>query len=118
MLKFFQKLGAGLKKTSDKISDGIKDIVTKRKVDGSLLDELEELLIASDLGVKTSSDIIASFSKEKFDKQVSPQEVKEALAQKITDILLPLEAEFETGSHKPYVVLMAGVNGAGKTTTI
>ena len=62
MFGFFQKLSQGLKKTSDKLTEGLKDIVTKRKVDAALLDELEELLITSDLGVQASADIIKAFS--------------------------------------------------------
>jgi len=118
MINFFQKLGLGLKKTSDKITLGLKDIVLKRKVDTSVLQDLEELLISSDLGVAASMDIIKSFGTQKFDKEVSELEVKEALASEIAKLLKPLEASFETSSHRPYVVLMVGVNGAGKTTTI
>ena len=118
MISFFQKLGLGLKKTSDKISEGIKDIVFKRKIDNDALDELEELLISADLGVKASGDIIAAFSKTKFNKEVEDKEVKEALSAQIATILKPLEASFHVDGSKPYVVLRVGVNGAGKTTTI
>ncbi|HCU58801.1 MAG TPA: signal recognition particle-docking protein FtsY [Alphaproteobacteria bacterium] len=118
MVGFFEKLGLGLKKTSDKISSGLKDIISKRKVDHSVLEDLEELLISSDLGVAASADIIQSFSSQKFDKEVSEQEIKEALSAEITKLLKPMEADFDVSSHKPYVVLMVGVNGAGKTTTI
>jgi len=118
MISFFQKLGLGLKKTSDKISAGIKDIVSKRKVDASVLEELEELLIGADLGVKASTDIIKSFGTQKFDKEVSDLEVKEALSAEIAKLLKPLEVSFDVSEKKPYVLLMVGVNGAGKTTTI
>lgn len=118
MVSFFQKLGLGLKKTSDKISEGLKDIVSKRKVDQKVLEELEELLISSDIGVQASADIIEKFSAQKFDKEVSVNEVKKALGDEVSKLLKPLEANFETGTHKPYVILMVGVNGAGKTTTI
>ncbi|MBO4294878.1 MAG: signal recognition particle-docking protein FtsY [Alphaproteobacteria bacterium] len=118
MINFFQKLGLGLKKTSDKISEGIKNIVNKRKVDKEVLEELEDLLITADLGVKASQDIIAAFSKTKFDKEVEDKEVKETLAAQIAELLKPLEASFCVTQHKPYVILMVGVNGAGKTTTI
>ena len=118
MISFFQKLGLGLKKTSDKISAGIKDIVSKRKVDASVLEELEELLIGADLGVKASTDIIKSFGSQKFDKEVSDLEVKEALSAEIAKLLKPLEVSFDVSGKKPYVLLMVGVNGAGKTTTI
>ncbi len=118
MISFFQKLGLGLKKTSDKISEGLKEIVLKRKVDREVLEELEELLISSDIGVQASADIIESFSAQKFDKEVSLSEVKEALCCETAKILMPLETHFDVSEHKPYVILMVGVNGAGKTTTV
>jgi len=118
MVGFFQRLGLGLKKTSDKITCGLKDIVSKKKVDTSVLEELEELLITSDLGVSASQDIIQGFGAQKFDKEISEQEIKEALSVEMTKLLKPLEASFDVSSSKPYVVLMVGVNGAGKTTTI
>lgn len=118
MISFFQKLGLGLKKTSDKISSGIRDIVSKRKIDGSVLEELEDFLIGADLGVKASADIIKSFGHQKFDKEISDVEVREALAAEITALLKPLEISLDVEQRKPYVVLMVGVNGAGKTTTI
>jgi len=118
MVNFFQKLGLGLKKTSDKISSNLKDIILKRKVDNTLLEELEELLISADVGVKASARIIKGFSAARFDKQITDVEVRQALAEQISKMLQPLEAEFKTDSAKPFVVLAVGVNGSGKTTTI
>ena len=119
MVNFFQKLGLGLKKTSAKITGGINDIFTKKKIDSQTLEELEELLISSDLGVKTSAKIIDAFAKIRMDKEVSEDEIKQALASELEKILKPLEADFITEIQpKPYVILMVGVNGAGKTTTI
>jgi len=119
MVSFFQKLGLGLKKSSAKITSGISDIFTKKKIDSQTLEELEELLITADLGIKSSAKIISEFAKIKIDKEVSENEIKQALASEIEKILKPLEANFTIDcKQKPYVVLMVGVNGAGKTTTI
>ena len=119
MVNFFQKLGLGLKKTSAKISGGISDIFTKQKVDAQTLEELEELLISADMGVKASAKIIAAFADKRLDKEISEQEIKQALAEDIARLLKPCEAEFKIdNAAKPYVILMVGVNGAGKTTTI
>lgn len=118
MSNFLQKLGFGLKKSSLKISGGISDIFNKRKVDADALEELEELLISADLGVKAATRIIGSFSKKRLDKEASDMEIKKALAEDIAQLLKPLEAEFSVAAAKPFVVLMVGVNGAGKTTTI
>lgn len=119
MVNFFQKLGLGLKKTSAKLTGGISDIFTKKKIDAQTLEELEELLISSDLGVKTAGRIIESFAKIRMNKEITEDEIKQTLASEIEKILQPLEVEFVVESaQKPYVILMVGVNGAGKTTTI
>lgn len=119
MTNFFQKLGFGLKKTSNKISTGISDIFTKKKVDEQTLDELEELLITSDIGVKASAKIIAAFAKRRLDKDVSDEEIKRELAADMEQILVSCQQPLTVDkSKKPFVILMVGVNGAGKTTTI
>lgn len=119
MTDFLQKLTAGLKKTSAKLGGGISDIFTKRKVDSATLEELEELLISSDLGVKATGRIITRFAEKRLNKEITLPEIKKSLADDITEILRPCEAEFVLDAAvKPYVVLMVGVNGAGKTTTI
>lgn len=116
---FLQKLGIGLKKTSNKIGGGISDIFTKKKVDEQTLEELEELLITADMGVKASGKIIAKFAGKRLNKEADENEIKEALAEDIGTMLAVLEKDFVIDkSIKPYVILMVGVNGAGKTTTI
>lgn len=116
---FLQKLGLGLKKTSNKIGGGISDIFTKKKVDEQTLEELEELLITADMGVKASGKIIAKFADKRLNKEADENEIKEALAEDIGTMLAVLEKDFVIDkSIRPYVILMVGVNGAGKTTTI
>lgn len=119
MTNFLQKLGFGLKKTSDKISGGISNIFTKKKIDTQTLEELEELLITSDIGIKATTKILQNFAKRKLDKDADEQEIKQELASDIEQILAPCQAPLTINKeHKPYVILMVGVNGAGKTTTI
>lgn len=119
MTNFFQKLGLGLKKSSDKLTSGISDIFTKRKVDSQTLEELEELLITSDLGVKASTKIIAKFGERRLNKDASSAEIRSELAADIEAILKPCEQNLVIDNNiKPFVILMVGVNGAGKTTTI
>lgn len=119
MSNFFKKLGFGLKKSSSKLTEGISDIFTKKKVDEQTLEELEELLITSDLGVKASTKIINAFAKRRLDKDISDNEIKAELATDIEAILKPCEKPLKIEkSPKPFVILMVGVNGAGKTTTI
>ena len=118
-MSFWEKLGLGLKKSSAKISSGISDIFTKKKLDNATLEELEELLLTADMGVASSQKIIAEFAKQKQNRDISDEEIRSLLAQNIESILKPCEQEFIIASeNKPYIILMVGVNGAGKTTTI
>ncbi len=119
MSNFFARLGLGLKKSSNKISGGLSGIFTKKKVDAQTLEELEELLISADLGVKASTGIINGFAKRRLDKDISLPEIKEELAADIETILTPCQQPLIISpQNKPFVILMVGVNGAGKTTTI
>jgi fused signal recognition particle receptor len=112
---WLSRLSGGLKKSSQKFTD----VFTKKKLDQDALDELEEALIMADLGPKTAAKIIADFSANRFGKDISEDEVKQALAGLITDILTPVVKPLElTKTDGPFVILMTGVNGAGKTTTI
>ncbi|MCG8492066.1 MAG: signal recognition particle-docking protein FtsY [Sneathiellales bacterium] len=116
---WFRRLKEGLKKSSNAISTGITDIFTKRKLDDDVLEELEELLITSDLGVTTAARIAANIGKSRYDKEISPEEIREALAEEVAAILKPVALPFELKTDlKPHVVLVVGVNGSGKTTTI
>lgn len=118
---WFSRLSKGLSKSSNKITQGLGDLVTRKKLDQDMLDELEELLITADLGPKTAAKLIEEFGKDRFGKDISEQEIKEALAASIAHILKPvagqmlMDCEQDTG---PFTVLVCGVNGVGKTTTI
>ncbi len=113
------RLASGLSRTSSRISDGITGIFSGRKLDDAAVEELEELLIAADIGVSTAARLCAEFARTRFDKEIAPDEVREALAEEIADILEPIARPLEIDrARKPHVVLVVGVNGAGKTTTI
>lgn len=119
MSGWLAKLGLGLKKSSQKISGGISDIFTKKRIDAETLVELEDLLISADMGVKASAKIAAAFGKKRFDKELDEKDIRRELAAEIEKILKPWEKSLIIGAEKkPFVVLMVGVNGAGKTTTI
>ena len=115
---WFARLKFGLSLSSNKISDGITGIFTKRKLDQDALDELEELLITADLGPATAARLTAAIAKNRFDKEISGEEIRLALADEIQKILTPVEKPLFTVDAKPFVILMVGVNGTGKTTTI
>lgn len=116
---WFSRLKTGLTRSSSKLSDGITGIFTKRKLDNAALEELEDLLITSDLGVATAAKLTANLAKTRFNKDVDPNEVREALADDIAEILEPVAHPLTINpARKPHVVLVVGVNGSGKTTTI
>ncbi|MEQ9334767.1 signal recognition particle-docking protein FtsY [Thalassobaculum sp.] len=117
---WFARLRDGLAKSSRRLVDGISGLFVKRRLDAATLEELEDLLITADLGVETAARLTANLAREKFDKEVTGDEVRAAFAADIAEILAPVAVPLEprdlpTG---PFVVLMVGVNGSGKTTTI
>lgn len=119
MSGFFQKLGWGLKKTSQNLSQGIADIFTKESLSSDVITDLEELLYTADVGVKATSEIVERFTARRFDKNSSIEQIKQELKNDIVSLIKPSEQEFVIDkSKKPFVILMVGVNGAGKTTTI
>ncbi|WP_353210049.1 signal recognition particle-docking protein FtsY [Rhodovarius sp.] len=116
---FFGRLKAGLARSTARLTEGLTAAFTKRKLDDAALEELEETLITADIGVAASSRIVQSFRRTRFGREVSPEEVKEALAGEIAAILAPVARPMPIDtSHAPHVVLVVGVNGVGKTTTI
>ena len=116
---FFSRLKEGLSRSTQKLSTSITAVFTKRKLDDAALDELEELLIAADLGPGAACRVIDAFRRTRFGTDVTDEEIKTALAEEITAILAPVAHPLEIdASHAPHVVLVVGVNGTGKTTTI
>ena len=115
---WFQKLRAGLSRSSAKLTESITGVFTKRKLDRALLDELEEKLIAADLGPATAAKLIAALAKDRFDKEITEEEVRKVFADEVAGILAPIAKPLVISARKPHVVLVVGVNGSGKTTTI
>jgi fused signal recognition particle receptor len=115
---WFQRLRAGLSRSSTRIGDSITGLFTKRKLDKALLDELEEALIAADLGPATAAKLTGALAKERFGKDITTEETRDVFATEITRILSPVAKPLIIAGHRPHVVLVVGVNGSGKTTTI
>lgn len=115
---FLDRVSTGLRKSTSRMSDSVTAIFTKRKLDDEALEELEDLLISSDLGVGVASKVTTLLARDKFDKEVTDMEVKIALADVISDILTPLEKPIVLGETTPQILLFVGVNGSGKTTTL
>lgn len=113
------KINHGLDKTSKPFSLQIAQIFTHKKLGNETLEELEDLLIVSDIGVKVASRIIKDLKAKKFDRQISDEEIKEFLRSELESILLPCQKALEIKDDlKPQIIVVNGVNGAGKTTTI
>ncbi|MEK7266703.1 MAG: signal recognition particle-docking protein FtsY [Pseudomonadota bacterium] len=116
---FFARLAGGLSKTTQRLSEGVAAIVTKRKLDNETLDALEELLIGADLGVNASARVRETLARDRFNKEVSDEEVRAALAEVVAESLVGREQALTIDrTRRPHVILTVGVNGAGKTTTI
>lgn len=116
---FFEKLKNGLGKTRDSFNEKINNVFsTFRKVDEELLEELEEILIMSDIGVETSTKIIANLrDRIKKEKITEQEDVKKTLKEEMIKILEIPNKELQLNT-KPSVILVVGVNGVGKTTSI
>jgi fused signal recognition particle receptor len=119
MAGFFARLKDGLSRSTQKLSGGITAALVHRRLDDAALAELEEALIAADLGPAVAARIIASFRRSRFGREVTDTEVRDALAAEIAAILQPVAVPFVLDpARRPHVVLVVGVNGNGKTTTI
>ena len=116
----FGKFKLGLSKSSKNLSSGLNDLIFKKKIEENELNELEDFLIQSDVGVEVASELKKKFSSTKIDpKKDNKNEVFKIFSDYILEILKPLEKNLENLSkNKPCVILVAGVNGVGKTTTI
>ena len=115
---WWTRLKEGLARSSSSIGTGIGDIFTKRKLDAAMLEELEDVLIRADLGVATATRISELVGKGRFDRDVSPDDVKAILAAEVERVLAPHAVPIAVDARKPFVILVVGVNGSGKTTTI
>jgi fused signal recognition particle receptor len=116
---WFSRLKAGLSRSTAKLTESVTTLFTKRKLDDAALEELEETLIAADLGVAASRRIVEGFRRTRFGKEVSEEEIKATLAEEIAAILAPVAVPLAIEpARAPHVVLVVGVNGTGKTTTI
>ena len=116
---FFEKLKQGMNKTKNAFDEKINDVFKSfRKVDEDFLDELEEILIMSDIGVDTSVEIINNLrNRIKKEKLQDEEDVKKALREEMQNILDVTDVSLHLNT-KPSVILVVGVNGVGKTTSI
>jgi fused signal recognition particle receptor len=116
----FDKFKIGFKKTASTFTSGLKDIIVKKEIDDKTLDQIEEYLIQSDVGLTVAAEIKQIIAQEKIDpKNNVMNEVSLILKDYIITLMRPLENEdFFNKKEKLNAVLVSGVNGVGKTTTI
>lgn len=116
---WFARLKDGLSKTSNRLTENITAIFTKRKLDSQMLQELEDALIQADLGVDMAMRITEEVARGRFDKEIAPEEVRAVLGAEVAAVLEPMAQPLKLDAkNKPHVILVTGVNGTGKTTTI
>jgi len=117
-MSWLDRLTAGFKKTADKVGENLTGLVKEQALDTSTLDDIEEALIASDLGPEASKRIREAIAARKFE-QLDERGLRTILAEEIEKILAPVAKPLDVwGFPRPHVILVIGVNGSGKTTTI
>ena len=118
-LSWWRRLSSGLKRTSSSLGTAVADLVTKRKLDRAMLDDIEDVLLRADLGTAVAVRIADAVGAGRYDKAISADEVKTVVATEVEKVLAPVAKPLEIDqTQKPFVILVVGVNGSGKTTTI
>src|SRR6202022_3649732 len=118
-LSWWRRLSGGLKRTSSSLGSAGADLVTKRKPDRAMLDDIGEVLLGADPGTEGAVRIADAVGKGRYDKAISADDVKAVIATEVEKVLSPVAKPLEIdNTHKPFVILVVGVNGSGKTTTI
>ena len=116
---WLQRLASGLKRSSDQLTGGITAVFTKKRLDQAMLDELEDILIQADFGLDMATTVTEALRRDRFDRDIAPDEVRAVLAAEVEKVLAPVAQSLVIDpGKKPFVILMVGVNGSGKTTTI
>jgi fused signal recognition particle receptor len=116
-MSFWKRLTGGLSRSASKIGEGLSRIGF-RGADPKTLQEVEDLLIASDIGIETTSKIVMALNDGRLGERYEEAEFKTLIASEVEKVLGQVEQPLDISSHKPFVVLAVGVNGSGKTTTL
>ncbi len=116
---FFERLKAGLSRSTAGLSDGLIGVIAGKKLDAATIEELEDALIGADLGPAQAARIAGEIAKGRHDAMISDFDLRRLLCREIEKVLAPAAKPLVVdGGKKPFVILVAGVNGTGKTTTI
>ena len=118
-LSWWRRLSSGLKRTSSSLGTAVADLVTKRKLDRAMLEDIEDVLLRADLGTEVAARISAAVGHGRYDKSITADDVKAVVATEVEKVLAPVANPLVIdATQKPFVILVVGVNGSGKTTTI
>ena len=118
-LSWWRRLSGGLKRTSSSLSAAVAGLVTKRKLDRAMLDDIEDVLLRADLGTEVAARIAAAVGVGRYDKSITAEDVKTVVATEVEKVLSPVAKPLDIdATQRPFVILVVGVNGSGKTTTI
>jgi fused signal recognition particle receptor len=118
-LSWWRRLSSGLKRTSSSLGTAVADLVTKRKLDRAMLEDIEDVLLRADLGTEVAARIAAAVGVGRYDKAITADDVKAVVASEVEKVLAPVAKPLVIDeAQKPFVILVVGVNGSGKTTTI
>ncbi len=118
-MSWFRRLKEGLGKSSSRLVDGITRALGSGRLDEATIQEIEEALIAADLGPAVAAKLAGSLREKKFSREITAEAVRESLAEDVAALLSPVARGFALDpARKPHVVLVVGVNGSGTTTTI
>jgi fused signal recognition particle receptor len=118
-LSWWRRLSSGLKRTSNSLGTAVADLVTKRKLDRAMLDDIEDVLLRADLGTEVAARIAKAVGVGRYDKAISADDVKAVVAAEVEKVLSAVAKPLVIdAAQKPFVILVVGVNGSGKTTTI
>ena len=116
---FADKIKKGLTKTREKLTSELTSLFTGKKIDEALFEELETILLTSDVGISATTFLLDSIRVSvKKNNIENADEIKGLLKEKLTELLTPIENPLILKGTNPYVIMVVGVNGAGKTTTI
>jgi len=115
----FDRLKKGLEKTKRQLSDTFSSISFGRKIDESLFEDIEMVLLQADVGIDATEEIVEFLRKESKRRKITEgEQLKELLKEKLIEILTPCSGQLELLGEKPDVILFLGINGSGKTTTV
>jgi len=116
---WYDRMRLGFRKTSDRLGDNLAGLVTRAALDEATLDDIEEALVASDLGPATAAKVRARLASERFERGLTEAAIRAVVADELEKILAPVAEPLEIDAFpRPQVILVVGVNGSGKTTTI